>query len=506
MEKTTFDSSEKARKAEASLEDIAKLALLESAINEAVWIMEPAEGEGEGKWYYSNSIAKLCGYSKPEIIAMPQKHLSLILFDDYAEIKKELADFYKSKVRNKLILNYRLTRNDESVIWIKEEITKLEDELITGVLTDVTQIKQLNNSINDYDRRIKELNTAKDSFITILSHDLRAPFTSILGFAEILMNEQNLPVSEKNEYLTYIYEASQNQLQLINYLLDWSRLQTGKLNVEPQRLRAQVIVFNCVSSLTGNAIRKNVEISVNVDEEIYINADERLITQAVTNLLSNAIKFSKQNSKVEVSVNNFNSAQVEFVIRDSGIGISDEDQSKLFKVENMFTTEGTAGEKGSGLGLPLVKEIVEKHGGEIWFYSQHGSGSEFHFTVPKPLNTVLIVDSSPAEREFLQTIVKRSLPEYSILTAENGFEAMSIILEGKPTLIVTDHDLPLMNGLQLIESIKKGNALLKIPFVVITKDDAPDLRNEYFAYGVSTVLPKPVDIEEFSKIIQDIVV
>lgn len=500
----TLDSLRKNRTAEKTADDNLKFSLVESAINEAVWIWD--ESEMLNKAYYSRSIGKLCGYEPAEIIELPERHLSLINSDDYDEVKKELSEFYKSSANAKLALTYRLDKKDGNSIWIKEEITRNGDGIITGVLSDVTLIKNLNDSVHEYDRRIKDLNAAKDSFITILSHDLRAPFTSILGFAEILLNEQNLPFAEKNEYLTYIYEASQNQLQLINYLLDWSRLQTGKLVVELQRLRAQVIVFNCVSSLTGNAIRKNIEISINVDEDIYINADERLITQAVTNLLNNAIKFSKQNSKVEIAVNNFNSAQVEFVIRDSGIGISDEGQAKLFKVEDMYTTEGTAGEKGSGLGLPLVKEIVEKHGGEIWFYSQPGSGSEFHFTVPKPVNKVLIVNSSPAEREFFQTIVKKALPEYSIVSAENGFEAMSIIIEGKPTVVITDHDLPLMNGLQLIESVRKGNNMLKIPFIIITKTDTPELRNDYHAYGISTVFSKPVNIAEFSKIIQDVVV
>ena len=483
---------------------IQSFSLVESAINEAVWIGN--SGSSPEIFFYSESIFKLCGYAKPEILSLPGNHLSLISQDDIDIVRKEIAAFYNDKEQLNTVLTYRLNKKNETVIWVKEEISKTGNDLITGVISDISLQKELKDSVLEYDRRLKDLNAAKDSFITILSHDLRAPFTSILGFAEILLNEPNLPITEKNEYLSYIFEASQNQLQLINYLLDWSRLQTGKLVVELQRLRAQVIVFNCVSSLTGNAIRKNVDIVINVDEDIYINADERLITQAVTNLLNNAIKFSRQNSKVEISVNNFNTTQVEFVIRDSGIGISEDDQAKLFKVENMFTTEGTAGEKGSGLGLPLVKEIVEKHGGEIWFYSQYENGSEFHFTVPKPVNSVLIVNSSPAEREFMQTIIKKALPEYSVFMAESGFEAMSMILEGKPTLVVSDHDLPLMNGLQLIESLKKGNNLFKTPVVIITKDDSPELRHEYFAFGITSILTKPIDIVEFTSVVQDIVI
>jgi PAS domain S-box len=475
---------------------------IERVINEAVWI---SGNINEGSALYTESICKLTGYTNSEILSMQAKHLSLICSEDFADVNKEIANFYKTENQQKIILTYKITDKNNSLRWVKEEIRREDGNVFIGVLSDITQLKEIENTVKEYEQKLKDVNAAKDSFITILSHDLRAPFTSILGFAEILMNEPNLPIEDKTEYLTYIYEASQNQLQLINYLLDWSRLQTGKLTVEQQRMRAQSIVFNCVSSLTGNAVRKNIEIAISVDDNTYVNADERLITQALTNLLNNSIKFSPVNSKIEVTVNNFNKYQIEFVVRDSGVGISEEDQAKLFKVENMFSTEGTAGEKGSGLGLPLVKEIIEKHGGELWFYSQPGSGSEFHFTVPKPQNTVLLVDSNIDERENLRTFIENILPNYKLFVAGSGFEAMGMIQEINPSVVVTDHDLPLMNGLQLIESVNKGSSNVKIPFIVITKLDSAELQQEYCNYGVTAILPKPVDEFEFNKILQNIV-
>lgn len=504
MEHTAFDNLKMDQPESEFLSTKKRAALFESAINEAVWIQE--RNESGSRISYSQSIKKICGYSADEALELPEKHLSLISADDLADVKKELDEFYRSNRLINLILVYRLTKKDNSVKWIKEEITKNAEGNVVGLLTDITSHKEMEYSVKEYRQQLKDLTAAKDSFITILSHDLRAPFTSILGFSEILLNEPNLPILEKNEYLTYIFEASQNQLQLINYLLDWSRLQTGKLVVEPQRLKAQFIIFNCVSSLTGNAIRKNVEISIKVDEDVFINADERLITQALTNLLNNAIKFSPRNSKVEIIVNNFNKSQVEFVIRDYGIGIAEEDQSKLFKVENMFSTEGTAGEKGSGLGLPLVKEIIEKHGGEIWFYSQLNGGSEFHFTVPKPINTILVVNSNREERELIKHFVLKALPDFLIYEAESGFEAMSLIIENNPSVVISDHDLPLMNGLQLIESVKKGSSALKIPFIIIINTDSPELYHHYHSYGISSIIKRPFHFEELKKILQDIVI
>ncbi len=475
---------------------------IESVINESVWV---SDSVGAKKQFYTQSIKKITGYTANEILDLPENHCSIIFSDDVADVKKELNNFEKSGVSQKLQLTYRIIRKDNILRWVKEEIEKKDGIKRIGVITDITSLNEKDSIINDYKQKLKEVNAAKDSFITILSHDLRAPFTSILGFAEILMNEPDLPLQDKTEYLSYIYEASQNQLQLINYLLDWSRLQTGRLIVEPQRLKAQAVVFNCVSSLTGNAIRKNLEIEVDVDDAIFINADERLITQAISNLLNNAIKFSRSNSKIEISANNFNDTQIEFIIRDSGVGISEEDQSKIFKVENMFSTEGTSGEKGSGLGLPLVKEIIEKHGGAIWFYSQQDSGSEFHFTVHKPLNSALLVNNNSSERDTFLPLIKGALPGFEIYKAENGFEAMNLILEKSPSIVIADHDLPLMNGLQLIESVTKGNAHCKIPFVILAKYDSPELRQSYYNYGVSLILTKPVDFTEFTKIVQNLV-
>ena len=175
------------------------------------------------------------------------------------------------------------------MIWVTEEVgykkMRTADLRIFQVLVvNVNIFKSKEQDLIKKCEHFGQLNSSKDRFISILSHDLRAPFTSILGFSEILMNEKTLSENEKIEYLNYIHESSQTQLQLINYLLDWSRLHTGRMKIEPHRLNAQKVTYNSVSALTGNAIRKNIEIRVIIDDNIHIEADERLITQVITNL------------------------------------------------------------------------------------------------------------------------------------------------------------------------------------------------------------------------------
>jgi PAS domain S-box-containing protein len=456
---------------------------------------------------YSGNVADVTGYAGEEIKHLPGRGFAIIVEDDVQKVKKEFTDFAGDPTQNFIKLVYRIIRKDKTVIWVQESITVERDEADNseeyfGVVSDITDLKNDEVSMSHLLENYKQLNSSKDRFISMLSHDLRAPFTSILGFSEILINEPNLSYDERLEYLNYINDSSQNQLQLVNYLLDWSRLQTGRIKIEPQRLHAQTIVFNCISSLTGNAIRKNLEIKVHIQDSLYVQADERLLTQVITNIISNAIKFSTEGKSIEVSADIFNEKFVEFVIKDEGIGISDVNKNKLFRIEKMFSTEGTKGEKGTGLGLSLVKEIVEKHNGNIWFYSELGKGSEFHFTIPSSPNTILLVENDNTEREYYETALKENFPSFQVICVKNGYEALNHFLSQLPSLIITDYELPLMNGIQFIQSVRKEDKGSRIPIIALVPELSDEVRRQYQILGIDIVLQKPIDSEIFSEKIQ----
>ena len=461
----------------------------------------------KGAITYSDSINKITGYTSKEINRLPDKIYSIIFEDDVVNVKNSLANFLHDKSRNVLQLKYRIVRKDNSVSWVKESITKEGNTFrnkhsIKGVMVNISELQEEIFSQKKLVNTFRDLNDAKDKFISILSHDLRAPFTSILGFAEILLNEPNLSKSEQTEFLNYISDSSQNQLQLINYLLDWSRLQTGRLKLEPVKLNAQTTVYNCISSLTGNSIRKNIDIQVNIKNSLFVLADERLLMQVINNLLSNAIKFSNQDETVEISADIFSNGLAEFIIKDNGMGISEENKNKIFKVEKSFSTEGTNGEKGTGLGLSLVKEIVEKHGGSIWFYSELGKGSEFHFTIPCTQKIILIVADNPIERKNIEKIIKEGCSSYKLLITENGYEALEFIMESPPSLIIVDQNLPLMSGLHLIETIRKEDRNFRIPIFAIVQKISEEVISVYQSLGVDELFQKPVDLLYFSDVIQ----
>jgi PAS domain S-box-containing protein len=457
--------------------------------------------------FYSDNVEKVTGYKGDELKRLPGRGSSIIYEEDIHKMKKQYSDFINTPSKKKITFIYRIVRKDNKLRWIKESIKVERDKdgnvkNSYGIVNDITDIKEEEITQSSHIENLKELNASKDKFISMLSHDLRAPFTSILGFSEILINEPNLTDSERHEYLSYINDSSQNQLQLINYLLDWSRLQTGRIKIEPLRLHAQSLVFNCVSSLTGNAIRKNIEINVDVKDFLYVQADERLLTQVITNLLSNAIKFSPEGKPIDVRANPFNRELAEFVVKDYGLGISENNRNKIFKFEKMFSTEGTKGERGTGLGLSLVKEIVEKHGGEIWFYSKENNGSEFHFTIPISHNTILLVVSGKEDIKKYEEVIRENYPSFQIISVSNGYEAMEIVLDKPPSLVITDFEMPLMNGIQLVENIRREDQNERIPIIALVPKINEDIRESYHEYGVNTLIQKPIDFKVFNDKLQ----
>ncbi len=457
--------------------------------------------------FYSDNIQKITGYTADEIKHFPGRCSAIIFEEDQQRIKKLFNDFAYDPAANYVRLIYRITRKDKSIAWIGESISVTRNKSdkpleFKGIVSDISALMEEKSTLTKSLENFKQLNASKDKFISMLSHDLRAPFTSILGFSEILINEPNLSHEERLEYLNYINDSSQHQLQLVNYLLDWSRLQTGRIKIEPQRLHVQSIIFNCISSLTGNAIRKKLEIKVHAKESLYVQADERLLTQVITNLLSNAIKFSPEGNVIEVSADSFNDKFVEFIVKDEGLGISEANKAKLFRIEKMFTTEGTKGEKGTGLGLSLVKEIIEKHDGDIWFYSEQNNGSEFHFTIPSSPNTILLVENNFGEKEKFENIIKENFPVYKVVGVRNGYDAINHFLAQLPSLIISDYDLPLMNGVQFVEMIRKEDKGTRIPIIVIVPAATEDVKREFQFFGVDSILQKPIDDNIFNEKIQ----
>ncbi len=465
----------------------------------------------DNKIFFSPSVKAVTGYTSEEILNLPNRLISLIINEDFKKVEnfhdKIVATNSTEKVFEE---NFHITSKEGEKITLYEisqviKNDKKNIDRIESVFINTDKLDDNSKNIKDEIQKLRTLNAAKDKFISTISHDLRAPFTSLLGFSEILLNEPDLPKKETREYLQYIYDASKTQLQLINYLLDWSKLQTGQIKIQPQRLNLRYLISTAVSVLTGLVIRKGVQIKTDVSDNFYVCVDERLINQTLTNLISNSIKFTPSGEKIFISANKFKEGLIEVIIKDNGIGISEDNQMKLFKIDEKFSLDGTEGEKGSGLGLALVKEIIEKHKGNIWFYSKLNEGTEFHFTLPEAITKVLIIENNIALSALITEAVRFALPEAEITECKNGYEAISFILKEPPALVITEHQMPLMNGIQIVSAMQNKKNNTNLPIIVISENLSKDDLLMYNKLGIKNILSAPFEQQKLIELIKSFV-
>jgi signal transduction histidine kinase len=227
-----------------------------------------------------------------------------------------------------------------------------------------------------------QLNSTKDKFFSIIAHDLKNPFNTILGFSELLSTKYHkLSEEKKLKYSEVIYDSSRNIYSLLENLLQWARTQTDKIAFEPIVFDLKQIVDQNIMLLKENLTDKKITVSHNIKDECKVYADRNMINAVIRNILTNAIKFTNINGEILINSIEKNGL-IEVSIKDNGIGMSEEEIGKLFRVDVNFSRNGTGGETGTGLGLILCKEFVEKNGGIIRVESKPQEGSNFLFTLP----------------------------------------------------------------------------------------------------------------------------
>jgi signal transduction histidine kinase len=271
------------------------------------------------------------------------------------------------------------------VIWAHfKSIPRLMDNgdiIWTGILEDITRRKQTEEEIKFKNAELQKLNADKDVFMSILAHDLISPFNSILGYLNLLAsNLRDYEMDIIENQITLIHKSALNTFGLLEDILMWGRSQSGKLSFKPGAIDFKTSCDKVVEILKPNANNKNITIFTET-EKVVVFADVNMLHTVLRNLISNAIKFTNSYGNIRIDAKRNNSEVIVSVV-DNGIGIAPEMLSKLFDITQMNSTKGTANEGGTGLGLLLCREFVERHGGQIWVDSEWGKGSEFKFTLP----------------------------------------------------------------------------------------------------------------------------
>jgi PAS domain S-box-containing protein len=261
-------------------------------------------------------------------------------------------------------------------------MSKSGEQEVTAVVRDITEQKETEETIKYQNSELHKLNADKDRFIQILAHDLKSPFTALVGFSDLLSKNLHEYTLDKTAMMvSSINETSKNTLNLLEDILLWARAQSGQLQFNPIEIQFNDIfdIVNDISKQIAN--NKKITIKNESKENITINGDLNMLSTILRNLVSNAIKFTHEKGEIKIYAEQ-NSNEIVITVADNGTGISPEIKEKLFDITEKITTEGTSKESGTGLGLVLCADLIEKHGGEIWVESEVGKGSKFSFTIP----------------------------------------------------------------------------------------------------------------------------
>ena len=341
--------------------------------------------------YMSDGIEALTGYPASDFVNNNVRTFISIVHPEDSEriiktIKNGINEFKLYSIE------YRLLHADGRIVWVYErgqQIIKEKEEILylNGVILDISDKKKVEEDLIESENQLRILNAQKDKFFSLIAHDLRSPIGNFLQISELLkMKHDQMPIDQVNILFDDMHVLADKTYTLLENLLMWSRSQLGRLDSKNEELNLYKTIEDIGQLFSENLKAKLITLDIEIPDDFVINADFNLVQTVFRNLINNAIKFSypggsiKVNYKVELIDN------IEFVIlsvKDTGIGMPEKVINTLFNIDSDYSNIGTANEKGTGLGLLLCKELIEKDGGKIWVGSEEGKGSLFCFTLKR---------------------------------------------------------------------------------------------------------------------------
>ena len=371
---------------EQSNRELEKLSKVAQNTDNAVLIMD---SEGNAEWV-NDAFVRMYGYSLQDLRKILGGNLTKI--SSHPKINELIRRCTDEK--SSVYYNSTITSQSGKKVYAQTTISPIIDEkdkvirlvAIDSNITDIKQaqeeIKAQRDQLEDQRNQLEQLNATKDKFFSILAHDLKNPFSSLHSMSEMLAENFNqIDRDDKHELSKKISQNASHIYNLLEDLLTWARLQRGLTDHNPVRFNLRQLIDINLNINRLSAEKKKINLSVNASEELCAMADREMINTVIRNLVNNAVKFTKKDGSVKINADRTKNGLIEVSVIDDGIGINKEDQTKLFRIDIKTKSIGKSKDKGTGLGLILCKEFVEKNGGKIWMKSEEDKGSCFTFTV-----------------------------------------------------------------------------------------------------------------------------
>ncbi len=333
--------------------------------------------------YVNPKFTRVSGYASEEILGQNPKVLKSGATSK--EVYKQLWDTIKDGKEWRG--EFQNVKKNGERYWEYATISPVVNEFgqvthYIAVKEDITERKKAEDALRRSESKLKELNSTKDKFFSIIGHDIKGVFSSILVISDLLVQRvQENNMDDLDQYSLMLNDVAKNGYALLENLLSWSRIQTGRIKFHPLEFPIFGVFQNVMELHKLSVEEKKLTVKLDVSNELSVKADKFMLETIVRNLISNAIKFTYPNGTICIVAKQIDDV-VQVSISDTGVGIRIEDIPKLFRIETSYSTQGTNREMGTGLGLILCKEFVTRHSGDIWVESEIGKGTTFHFTLP----------------------------------------------------------------------------------------------------------------------------